>query len=160
VSSYFTPRLDILPASQRRLWPELRPALNLGLALYGGTAVALRIGHRVSVDFDFFSDMELNRNVLFAAMPFLNRSLVLQEQPNTLSVIVPDDQGNQGVNVWFFGDITFGRIAEPDLTEDGAVQVASLVDLMGTKLKVVLQRIEAKDYIDIAAMLRAGVRLE
>jgi hypothetical protein len=37
------------------------------------------------------------------------------------------------------------------------MQVASLDDLMATKLKVILQRAEAKDYRDIAAMVKAGV---
>jgi hypothetical protein len=37
--------------------------------------------------------------------------------------------------------------------------VASLADLMATKVKVVLQRAEAKDYWDIAEMLRAKVSL-
>jgi hypothetical protein len=52
-----------------------------------------------------------------------------------------------------------GRVGEPDLTEDGVLQIASLDDLMATKSKGILQRIEAKDYRDIAAMLIAGVSL-
>lgn len=36
------------------------------------------------------------------------------------------------------------------------LQVASLDDLMATKVKVILQRAEAKDYRDIAAMLNVG----
>ena len=59
----------------------------------------------------------------------------------------------------FFGTIAFGRVGEPDWTEDGVLQVASLDDLMATKVKVVLQRAEAKDYRDVAAMLGAGVSL-
>lgn len=59
----------------------------------------------------------------------------------------------------FFGTINFGRVGEPEITDDGILQVASLDDLMATKLKVILQRAEAKDYRDIAAMLKAGVRL-
>jgi hypothetical protein len=50
----FEPRLDILPESQRQLWPEL-DAVPYGFVLYGGTALALQLGHRVSEDFDFFS---------------------------------------------------------------------------------------------------------
>ncbi len=46
------PRLDVLSAAQRALWPELA-GLPRGFVLYGGTALALRLGHRVSVDFDF-----------------------------------------------------------------------------------------------------------
>jgi Nucleotidyl transferase AbiEii toxin, Type IV TA system len=40
------------------------------------------------------------------------------------------------------------------------LQVASLDDLMANKVKVILQRVSAKDYIDIAAMLSAGVALD
>jgi Nucleotidyl transferase AbiEii toxin, Type IV TA system len=39
------------------------------------------------------------------------------------------------------------------------LQVASPDDLLATKLKGILQRIEAKDYRDIAAILGAGVDL-
>ena len=50
----FEPRFDVLPQEQKALWPELR-AVPPAFVLYGGTALALRLGHRVSVDFDFFS---------------------------------------------------------------------------------------------------------
>jgi hypothetical protein len=46
----FEARLDILPESQRRLWPEL-DAVPSEFVLYGGTALALQLGHRVSEDF-------------------------------------------------------------------------------------------------------------
>jgi hypothetical protein len=47
--SQFTPLLEILPASQRALWPDLQFARDRFI-LYGGTALALRLGHRASVD--------------------------------------------------------------------------------------------------------------
>jgi hypothetical protein len=47
------PRLDVLPTAQRALWTSLRPVAQSGFVLYGGTAVALYEGHRVSIDFDF-----------------------------------------------------------------------------------------------------------
>ena len=53
MTANFTPRLDILPPSQRRLWDELS-AVPVEFVLYGGTAIALHLGHRESVDFDFF----------------------------------------------------------------------------------------------------------
>jgi hypothetical protein len=49
----FEPRLDILPLAQREFWPQLRPAPTLSFVLYGETAVALLLGHRASLDFDF-----------------------------------------------------------------------------------------------------------
>src|SRR5260363_17161 len=71
VSGVFKPRMDILPPAQQRLWPALRPAADLGFVLYGGTAVALRLGHRASVDFDFFSERPLDRDAIRAAFPFV-----------------------------------------------------------------------------------------
>lgn len=156
----FKPRMDILPPVQKRLWPELSNAPNLRFTLYGGMAIALRLGHRDSVDFDFFSEKPLDREAIKTAFPFMERSTTLQNHGNTWVVLVPDgNSGEEHVKVSFFGTIAFGRVGEPDFTDDGVLQVASFDDLMATKLKVVLQRAEAKDYRDIAAMLDAGVSL-
>jgi hypothetical protein len=63
------------------------------------------------------------------------------------------------VKVSFFGGIGFGRIKDPLQTRDDALLVASLDDLMATRLKATLDRAEAKDYRDIAEMISAGVSL-
>jgi hypothetical protein len=52
-----------------------------------------------------------------------------------------------------------GRVGVPQLTEDGVVLVASSLDLLGTKLKVIMQRAESKDYSDVAQLLGAGPSL-
>jgi hypothetical protein len=156
----FKPRMDILSPAQRRLWPELCSAPNLGFTLYGGTAIALRLGHRDSVDFDFFSEKPLDREAIKAAFPFMEQSTTLQDRDNAWVVLVPHgDSGKECVKLSFFGTIAFGRAGEPDFTDDGVLRVASLDDLMATKVKVVLQRAEAKDYRDVAAMVNAGVSL-
>lgn len=160
MTRFFAPHFDVLPAAQQRLWPRLRPAADLGFVLYGGTAVGLRLGHRPSVDFDFFSHEPLDRNAITAALPFVAQATTLQDQGQTWVVLVsaggaPDDH----VKLSFFGTIGFGRVGQPDMTQDGVLQVASLDDLMATKVKVVLQRAEAKDYRDVAAMIRNGVDL-
>ena len=153
-----SPNFAKLPPAQRHLWPELRPSVELGYVLYGGTAVSLHLGHRGSVDFDFFHDRALAKKVIWAAFAFMRRATTLQESKDTLVVRVPgfvaDDRDR--VKVSFFGGLPFGRIGDPLLCDDGAVQVASLDDLMAHKLKVILQRSEKKDYQDIAAMVRAG----
>jgi hypothetical protein len=152
-----TPRLDSLPPEQRRLWPDLRPAAELGFVLYGGTAIALRLGHRTSVDFDFFRSQPLDRAQMRAALPFTAMSAVLQDEPDAFTILVRGEEPEAApVKVSFFGGIGFGRIGAPDLTDDGVLRIASMDDLMATKLKVMLQRVEAKDYRDIAAMIRAG----
>ncbi|HMG86612.1 MAG TPA: nucleotidyl transferase AbiEii/AbiGii toxin family protein [Terracidiphilus sp.] len=158
--SELSPRLEVLPQAQRLLWPDLQPASTLGFALYGGTAIALRLGHRTSVDFDFFCDAPLDRGVLFATLPLLGAARVLQDRPDTLTFLVsPNGGSSDTVKISFFGSINFGRVGVPQWTTDRVAQVASPEDLLGTKLKVILQRVEAKDYSDIAAILESGTSL-
>lgn len=56
----------------------------------------------------------------------------------------------------FFGVPSLARLQPPDVAADNGLQVASLLDLAGTKVSVVQQRAEAKDYIDIDALLMDG----
>lgn len=128
--------------------------------LYGGTAIALQLGHRTSLDFDLFTDRLLNRQHISADLRFVRHSTLLQDQPQRLSFLASAAAGEQSeVKVSFFGTIDHGRVGEPSWTDDEVLQVASLDDLMATKLKTMLQRIEAKDYRDVAAMVKAGVCL-
>ncbi|MCK9215746.1 MAG: nucleotidyl transferase AbiEii/AbiGii toxin family protein, partial [Rhodoferax sp.] len=104
MTAFFKPRMDLLPPAQQRLWPALQAAAQLGFALYGGTAIALRLGHRTSVDFDFFSEQPLDRDAIQAAFPFMALSTVLQDRQNTLTVNVPyGDSEREHVKVSFFG---------------------------------------------------------
>ena len=154
----FEPCLDVLPDEQRALWPALARVPNT-FVLYGGTALALRLGHRTSVDFDFFSSEALDFESLFA-LPFVRDAEVLQREPATLTISTPRGKSAAPVKVSFFGELDMGRVGHPQQTEDGVAWVASMLDLFATKLKVLLQRIAARDYGDIAALLRAGISLE
>jgi hypothetical protein len=145
----FVPRLDILPPPQRRLWDELA-AVPGEFVLYGGTALALHLGHRESLDFDFFGNKPLDPAGLVPAVSFLVDAIVTQREPNTLSCTV--DRGG-AVKLSFFGLPGFPRLSPPLVAPDNGLQVASLLDLAGTKASVVQVRAEAKDYIDIDALL-------
>ncbi len=93
-------------------------------------------------------------------MPFLAAAQVLQDRPDTLTFLVkPEDTPSDTVKLSFFGSITLGRVGIPQWTNDSVAQIASREDLLGTKLKVFLQRIESKDYLDIAAILQSGTSL-
>ncbi|MDZ4738580.1 MAG: nucleotidyl transferase AbiEii/AbiGii toxin family protein [Alphaproteobacteria bacterium] len=148
----FSPRLDILPPPQRRLWDELS-AVPVEFVLYGGTAVALHLGHRQSVDFDFFGNKPLDPAKLVPAIPFLAGATVTQREPNTFSCTV-DRSGP--VKLSFFGLPGMPRLSPPLVAPDNGLKVAALIDLGGAKTSVVQQRAEAKDYIDIDAILTAG----
>jgi hypothetical protein len=145
----FSPRLDILPAPQRRLWPELAETPR-HFTLYGGTAITLRLGHRPSIDFDFFSATPFEPRALLQTLPHLKGAIIAQSAANTLTVTV--DRGGP-VQVSFFGGIDLGQVAVADVAEGNGLAVASLVDLAGVKVAVVTQRAEVRDYLDIHALL-------
>jgi hypothetical protein len=151
----FVPRLNKLPAAQRVLWPKLKEVPR-HFVLYGGTALALRLEHRISVDFDFFSSQPFVPVQLRGTMNFLATAEVLQTEPNTLTVSAPCPEP---VKISFFGGLTLGRVREPEWSEDGVIQVASLLDVAACKMAVVQERAEAKDYLDVHAILKSGVTL-
>jgi hypothetical protein len=148
----FSPRLDILPEAQRRLWRELS-AVPKEFVLYGGTALALHLGHRDSMDFDFFGRFALNVPSLENDLPFMSGAKIFQRDKNTLSAIV--DRGGP-VQVSFFGVPKIKQLRAPHLAADNGLKIASLLDLAGTKASVIQLRGEPKDYIDIDALMRLG----
>lgn len=153
--SVLKPHMEVLPPPQRAVW-ELLKKLPSEFVLYGGTAVALRFGHRTSVDFDFFSNHPFMPGDLERRISWLAKSQRLQSAPNTLTCLI-DREGP--VKVSFFGDLKLDRVGKPEQVEGSDIWVASLLDLAATKVKVLQDRAEAKDYADVAAMLEHGVDL-
>lgn len=148
----FSPHLEVLQAPQRRLWDELG-GIPAEFTLYGGTAIALQLGHRDSVDFDFFSRRAIDAARLLADLSLLRNATVRQLDVNTLSCEVDRDGP---VRLSFFGLPTIEQLLPPIVALENNLRVASLLDLAGTKASVVQRRAEAKDYIDIDAMLTDG----
>jgi hypothetical protein len=151
----FSPHFEVLPTPQKTLWPELAEVPN-HFVLYGGTALALRLGHRQSFDFDFFSSEQIDAGELLRSLTLLKDAKVIQNVSQTLTVIL-DRSGP--VKLSFFGNLKLGRVGTPDKTPDGVLKFASLLDLAGTKAAVVTQRAESKDYIDILALINDGTSL-
>lgn len=151
----FTPNVSILPEPQKRLWAELRGTPKT-FVLYGGTALALRLGHRQSEDFDFFSNRPFQATSLRESIPYLKHAEMTQFRDNTLTALV---DRNGPVKLSFFGSLGIKRVLDPDTAEENGIQIASLLDLLASKLKTVQSRAEAKDYRDILATLDAGLSL-
>lgn len=149
------PDLTTLPPPQRKLWSELT-STPAAFTLYGGTALALRLGHRTSVDFDFFSNTPLDPDQLSRQLPYLRDAEQVQVAPNTLTCRIDRDGP---VLVSFFGNLGLGQVAPHDQAEDTGVRVASLLDIAGTKVAVVQKRAEVKDYLDMDALIQHGIGL-
>jgi hypothetical protein len=152
----FSPRLDVLPPSQLRLWSEFRGTLPRTFVLYGGTALALRTGSRQSEDFDFFTNDPVDAHQLSASLSFLAGARLIQAAPSTATFLV---ERVEPVKVSFLGGLVLGRVGEPSVATDTGVQVASLLDLAAQKVRVVQVRAERKDYLDLATLFGQGVTL-
>lgn len=126
MSDEFAPRLDILPNPQRRLWEELA-AVPSEFVLYGGTAVALHLGHRQSVDFDFFGNRLFDPAKLTASIPFMTAATITQREPNTLSGIVDRNPQITLKALSYFDDGNLSRLAEA--TKHCLAKAAREVDL-------------------------------
>ncbi len=109
--------------------------------IVGGTAVALQIGHRISIDIDFFSNEKVSKkNILH----------VLSERFKGIEFFVGTDRVSaeiNGVRVELYDDWMIPFKNEPIITE--GLRIASLDDLAGFKLNAITERREKKDYIDL-----------
>ncbi len=120
--------------------------------LAGGTGLALQIGHRVSVDFDWFSGthplMGADRIRLLAALrasvPAGEDVSVVREEDGTLAVRVA------GVDVSFF-TYPYPVLAPPSVLL--GLPLASLADIAAMKLSAIIGRGSRKDFIDLNALL-------
>lgn len=94
----FTPNLRTLPTAQRALWLELEATPD-HFMLYGGTALALYLGHRTSVDFDFFS----------------NASFDPDDEKEVLETLDHAPAGVFDPRSWAYWNLKCGRVPAPAL---------------------------------------------
>jgi hypothetical protein len=111
------------------------------------------------LDFDFFTERTLDRKALETDLPWFRSGTVLRAEPDTHVLLAAVPRSRREVKVSFFGGLRFGRVGTPELSDDGVILVASVRDLLATKLKALFDRVEPKDYLDIAEILSRGGEL-
>ncbi|MBL0052487.1 MAG: nucleotidyl transferase AbiEii/AbiGii toxin family protein [Bacteroidetes bacterium] len=61
------------------------------LLLVGGTAIALHIGHRTSIDFDLFTPLAINRTIIKKAVSkSVYKSYIIVEKADQIHFVVND----------------------------------------------------------------------
>jgi hypothetical protein len=117
--------------------------------LAGGTALALRLGHRVSVDFDFFSEhraMDIDdRRRLVDGFRDVNEDLR----------ITTDTDGTL-IFTWLGVSLSFFRYPYRMLeapTQREGLPLAGTADIAAMKLSAIIGRGSRKDFIDLDALL-------
>lgn len=155
-------KIEILPEAQQKLWPYLADVPK-DFVLYGGTAIALRYGHRQSIDFDFFtSNQQLDLLEVGTSLRCMEEFQYHYLKHSGEQIDFTVKVGAQTVQLTFLSnrDIVAGSIFAPDHTTDTNIKVASALDLMACKLLALHNRSEAKDFIDLAELIKQGVKLQ
>ena len=120
--------------------------LDAGYYLAGGTALALRIGHRKSVDLDYFINSQIDTTSLKEKLVevFSQTAVeILFEKKNTLWCAI------NGVKVSFMtrADTLLASIDPIDY-----FRLANIGDITVMKLNAICGREEYKDYFDLACI--------
>jgi len=140
-----------LPPAAQRLFARLgrRPEMD-AFYLAGGSAAALHLGHRVSVDLDFFSPEVFDPAALVSHLSDIGPIAVQQESRGTF---VGQLAGTQ---------VSFFYYAYPLLEADTpcrGVRVASLLDIALMKLAAISQRGRRRDFVDLYCICKSGYAL-
>jgi len=139
--------LEALTPAARGLAPRLFPHIaDAGFIMAGGTALALQIGHRVSVDFDFFCAPD--RFPPWLAQRIVQefpQSQVLQDKAGTLDVLV------EGAKCSFFA---YPYRFSPSVESYTGIPLATVLDIGGMKVIAISQRGAKKDFADLYEVLR------
>lgn len=139
---------EILDQKRQTLLPKIK-LVGESFYLAGGTALALTIGHRDSIDFDFFCEKDIDTKMLFENCVRTFSPLTVtktQEEENTLSVTIAEE-----VRLSFFSYPY--PLIEPSINSDGLF-LASLTDIGAMKLSAILSRSTLKDYVDLYFILK------
>ena len=135
-------------------WNTITPEMRLVLAAFakteigahfylaGGTALSLQLGHRISVDLDFFTpseDVPAIRPVLEKALAPFHATLADSAWGNLVFIA-------QDVRLGFYG---YGFPLTAPLVENESVRLAAQEDIALMKLDALLSRAMRKDFYDL-----------
>jgi len=112
--------------------------------------MALQLGHRDSVDFDFFSPQKIDTKKLFEKIKKVfagHKILKVQEEENTLGIII---DGN--IKLSF---LTYQYPLLEKLINEKDIKLASPTDIGCMKLSAITSRASNKDYIDLFFILKS-----
>ncbi|MCB1257258.1 MAG: nucleotidyl transferase AbiEii/AbiGii toxin family protein [Microthrixaceae bacterium] len=137
---------DVVPGETLRAWEQIAAVTPPDGILMGGTALAVHLRHRVSRDLD-----------IFTTSPFDSKKLEdqLRSRGQFATTLIDDHSLNglfEGTKVQFL--VAEGQTVLAAPTPVGGLNVGSLQDILATKVKVIGDRAELRDYFDLMEIER------
>jgi hypothetical protein len=144
-------RKEILTNNQKKLTPLLKDFSN-DYVLVGGTAIALYLGHRRSIDFDLFTSKKIKRKSI-------KNYLIDKKYPIDQLIYEEEDQIHfilNGIKITFF---RYPFRIEGCTDFDGIIKIPELSVLAAMKAYALGGRGKWKDYVDLYFLMRHGFSL-
>lgn len=138
--------LDILDRKRKKFLSQFGFLRKYGFYMAGGTALALQIGHRQSLDFDFYTEKEFDNKKLFLELEKRFKKVILiQKQEQTLIVRINE------VEISFF-HYSYPLICALIKLEE--IYLAAEQDIAAMKIIAISDRGTKRDFIDIYFLLK------
>ncbi|TSC86073.1 MAG: hypothetical protein G01um101416_723 [Microgenomates group bacterium Gr01-1014_16] len=140
--------LEILDKPRQIIFSKLSGFKNFGY-LAGGTALALQIQHRKSVDFDVFINKPVNNYLRLKAKTVFPASVFYVNTTDQISFTTPEN-----INVTFFWYI-YPPLLSPTTTP--SISLASVNDIVADKAYTIGKRAVWRDYVDLFLILKKEI---
>jgi len=137
---------EILDENQLNLLPLLK-SFKREFYLVGGTAIALHIGHRASIDFDLFKKNRfITSKVLAKIQAHKFNFKIIRNVSEQLNLIISD------VKFTFF---EYPFDVKPEVKFEEYIKIPSLLDLAAMKAYALGRRAKWKDYVDLYFIIKS-----
>lgn len=137
---------DILTKKQLDLLPIVKLYGSRGYYLVGGTALALQLGHRRSIDFDFFIDKHFNNNKIIEEVENIYPiEQTYINQTDQLAIVVHEVQ-----MTWYRYEYSIPLQSE----WEGYIKIPDPLTIGAMKAFALGQRAKWKDYVDLYFLLK------
>ncbi len=137
---------EIFTKEQNSLLPLVK-LFNKDYYLVGGTAIALYLGHRYSIDFDLFSEKKIKRKSIKRIFDDngYSSAQVIYEEEGQIHIMV------RSVKMTFF---QFPHVVQPKVMYDKIIKMPDLLDLAAMKAYALGGRAKWKDYVDLFFLIK------
>jgi hypothetical protein len=140
---------NILSANQQKMLPFLE-TFHREYYLVGGTAIALQLGHRESIDFDMFKQGAVHKTKIIAKLKAFGWDYhLLYTDMDSFHITVED------VKLTFFNY----PFQIPTATSFGKIKMPNLLHLAAMKAYALGRRAKWKDYVDLYFLLNQQMTL-
>jgi len=140
---------SVLDKERLSILPKLKK-IPSSFYLSGGTALALQLNHRISIDFDFFSPDAFDTQELIEKLSFDvfegDSFKIVQEAENSLDIVT-----EKAVKISFF---RYRYLPLFPLIQTPYFKVADKLDIGASKLIAIAQRSSQKDFFDLYYLLQ------